>query len=107
MLAKPLTPFQEMAEERITMLATEVGKSVSRREILESEAHFYDKEPQTYVKLWIEGVQIWIFDNEASFEGLSDNRGFERDDFDSDEALLDGLISALRREWQPDQRLRP
>jgi len=90
-----LTAFQRNAESGIRKLIHERGGAVTDREIYEGIVPFYSPEMQRYVKLTIGGLEIWLFDNEASFSGPEGSGEFERYDYKSEEDLTAALLDRL------------
>ena len=90
-----LTPFQVSVEGRVRSLLQRLGKVVTEREIRAGTAPFYSKDEQTAVKLSSEDLEVWLFDDEASFSGPNGGGRFERDDFSSQDELANALLARL------------
>jgi hypothetical protein len=90
-----LTAFQRDAESGIRALLEGRGKAVLDREIYEGVVPFYSPEMQRYVKLLVEGLEVWLFDNEASFSGPAGSGEFERADYASEAELMEALLEDL------------
>jgi len=95
MNGSPLTTFQINAESAISSLLRERGKSVAKREVYEGMVPFYSTALQRYVKLTVDGLEVWLFDNEASFSGPLGRGEFERQDYESEGELLQALLRQL------------
>lgn len=92
-----LTKFQIDAEKDIAKITEGAGLTIDQREVLSGKIPFYSEEPQTAIHLSISnGLEIWLFGDEANLsQGGSESR-FEKPDFDSISELQAALLSDIR-----------
>lgn len=91
----PLTGFQRDAEAAVRGLLARFGRVVESRDILRGVVPFYSPEPQTVVKLISGDLEVWLYDDEASFSSACGGGAVERLDFRSEPALLSTLIQQI------------
>lgn len=91
-----LTRFQHDAERRISQVLAEIGRKIDLREVRTGVLPFYSPDEQIALKLRLEDLEIWLFDNEASFATPNDGRRFEHEDYDTDGELLQALLRQIR-----------
>lgn len=90
-----LTAFQKAAEEEILALP-ELKRSVVQREVLFGVIPVYAKEPQTVVHIVADGLQVWLWSDEAHLHHGGTECRFERPDFGSIEQLRGALLNEIR-----------
>lgn len=90
-----LTAFQRLAEERIREVATAADLTITERRAMTGQMPHMRQE-ETAVKILFDGVQVWLYEDEATFSHGQEDRRFERADYESQEDLLNALIAELR-----------
>jgi len=87
-----LSKFQKLCERRLSELLSSSGKHLEGRKL--------EGEQETYITGKISGsdIQVWIYEDEAMFDGGGLDCRFEAPDFDSGEDLIDAFISQLSSE---------
>jgi len=95
MSIQQLTPFQSAAEAEIARALEAAGRSI-QREVLSGTIPAYSKEPQTVVHLMADGLQVWLWTDEAHLLHNGKERRFEQPDFYSTEQLQEALLREIR-----------
>ena len=91
-----LTMFQMKGEHRVKQLVEATGlPPVERRALTAQMPHM--TAPETAVVLKSDGVEIWLYSDEATFSTPNDDWRYERPDYATEDELLDAFISALGR----------
>lgn len=96
MSTQQLTPFQLAAEGEIVRAFDIAGRAVEHREVLSGTIPFYSKEPQTVVHIIADGLQVWLWGDEAHLQHDGKEARFEQPDFDSTEQLQEALLKEIR-----------
>lgn len=97
-----LTSFQTTAESRIIDLLSRAGRSVRERKVMRGQMP-HMRVPETALKLVADGVEIWLYEDEATFSTATQDERFEREDYEDETAVLDALIEHLLRTLSPQQ----
>ena len=90
-----LTEFQEICEHDLEERLATHGRKLEKREVVQGES-------QTYLTAHIGGTElhVWIYEDEAQFEGEGLDCRYETPDFDSPgdliEAFVGGVSAALQ-----------
>jgi hypothetical protein len=90
-----LTSFQERVESRVRALFSDAGLAVQTREVLTAEVPFYSKRSEVAVKIVANGVEVWVYDDEASFSVRGTARVYEKPDYHDSDALTDAFMAEL------------
>lgn len=88
-----MTQFQIEAEKKIAELLAAAGLQVRDRRVITAQMPHMTG-PETAVKLHADGVEIWLYSDEATFSTRTHDKRYERDDY----ATRDGLLAALLAE---------
>jgi hypothetical protein len=91
-----LTAFQESAERAVAALLKEHHRSVDEREVLRGTIPFHSRDPQTALRLKAGDLEVFLFDDEASYATPHRKTGLERADFNSTDELIVALMEHLR-----------
>lgn len=91
-----LTSFQITAESRIHDLLSMVGRSVRDRKVRWGQFPSFPG-PETLLELVVDGVEIYLYEDEAMFSTATQDERFEREDYEDETALLEALIQHLLR----------
>lgn len=93
-----LTPFQTKTEHRFKALLDQCGISWEgvKREVYEGVIPFYSDDVQVCLRFFTAAFDIWVYDCEASYAFTGGGKAMlERDDFKTEEELIDGSIDQL------------
>ncbi|MEK9502036.1 hypothetical protein [Gaopeijia maritima] len=90
-----LTAFQRDVEADIRRMLARHGRSAVDRDVYEGLVPFYSSQVQRYVKLRIDGIEVWLFESEANFSGPTGGGEFERADYSSEAELKMAFLEAL------------
>lgn len=96
-----LTSFQMTAESRILDLLGSVGRPVRERKAMRGQMP-HMRMPETALKLVADGVEIWLYEDEATFSTATQDERFEREDYEDETALLGAFIRQLSRTLASD-----
>jgi hypothetical protein len=96
MSTQRLTPFQSAAEDEIVRALEAAARSVERREVLSGSIPVYSKEPQTVVHIVTDGLQVWLWGDEAHLLHNGEESRFDQPDFDSTDELREALLDEIR-----------
>lgn len=96
-----LTSFQATAESRILDLLSKVGHSVRERKVRWGKFPTMPG-PETLLQLVVDGVEIYVYEDEAMFSTATRDERFEREDYEDETALLEALIQHLSRTFISD-----
>jgi hypothetical protein len=101
-----LTPFQADAEARILGLLARARRAVRERKAFWSQMP-HMREPESALKIVADGIEIWLYEHEATFSTTTQDERFERDDYEGDDALLQAVIGriATTLDSDPGQRM--
>lgn len=92
-----LTKFQVNSEKEIAGIVERAGLAIDLREILSGTITFYSEELQTGIHLVISnGLEIWLFGDEANLSHAGSESRFESPDFDSVFELQAALLNDVR-----------
>lgn len=90
-----LTEFQTHAQVEVQQLLTRRNRVIESQEVFRADVPFYSKDVEIAIKIVAGDVEIWLYDNEASYSFHGDSKIFERSDFDSLDELTEAFLSAL------------
>lgn len=85
-----LTEFQTICEHNLEELLATHGRKLERREVIQGET-------QTYVTAQIGGTElhVWIYEDEAQFEGEGLDCRYEAPDYDSPGDLIEAFVTGV------------
>jgi len=90
-----LTEFQTRMQEQVRQLLAQHGREAESQEVLRADVPFYSKDTEIAVKVLAGDIEVWLYDDEASYSLRGNSRIFERDDFGSPTELAEAFLSAL------------
>jgi hypothetical protein len=96
MTEQQLTDFQLTSERQIGTALEKVGLTIDQREVLTGKIPFYSKEPQTTVHITANGLQVWLWSDEAHLVHNGSESRFEQPDFDSIDKLREALLTEIQ-----------
>ena len=88
------TSFQTETVRALTALLATHGRE-AKHELRKGVVPFLSRDPMTCVKLESDDLEVWIFEDDAAFRGSKGSAAHERDDFESEEALREALLSDI------------
>ena len=85
-----LTEFQEVCEHTLEELLATRGRKLDRREVVHGET-------ETFLTAQIGGTKlhVWIYEDEAQFEGEGLDCRYETPDFDSSSDLIEAFVGGI------------
>ena len=89
-----LTSFQTETVQAVMAMLTARGRQADR-EVRQGVVPFYSQQPVTSVRLQSGELEIWIFEEDATFRSGGRGGTYERPDFESEEALRKALVADL------------
>ena len=90
-----VTQFQIEAEREVTGLLVSAGLRILERRIMTAQMPHMPV-PETAIKLYSDGVDIWLYDDGATYTTAKSDRRYELDDYQDASVLLLSLLSDLR-----------
>lgn len=90
-----LTAFQNRTEERVRRLLEQHGRQLDAREVIEADVPFYSDNPEIAVKIVAGDLEIWLYDDEASYSIAGQGQILEKPDYDNQDQLAETLLLQL------------
>jgi len=82
-----LTPFQLQCQEKLKTALHDHGLSIQETAI--------EGVDETYVRLKVQNIDVFIYDDEAGFQGASIDERLESPEFQSKDDLIQALVTRL------------
>ncbi|NOY15602.1 MAG: hypothetical protein GXP23_01480 [Gammaproteobacteria bacterium] len=92
-----LTEFQVACEKKLSNSLATINKQLCGREVGEITDTYFDRANETYIHASVDetNIDLWIYDDGAMFSGPGLDMRYEREDYASEEELMNAFVTEL------------